>query len=157
MPEEQRSDQALRTRLDQIEAGYLKRADENRDLILHSSRRTSWILGLLVVVQLGLGGLSIALLEQNGQRVDDIQQSRVDITYAQCVAINDRNRNTVAEYDRRFELARKSGLVSGQQLQRAKQSRDFTVGLVDRLVPVQDCDRQLVERFGPNHPKPAQP
>lgn len=139
MPEElkKRLDADTRQRLEAIQAGYEK-----------WTRRTIWILRALVVATLALGVVSILLIGANSKRVDEIQQSRVEITRQTCEAQNDRNRKTIAAYDVRIAAAKASGELSREQLARLSESRAFTVALVDALAPVQDCDDLIRERFG---------
>lgn len=139
MPEElkKRLDPDTRQRLEAIQAGYER-----------WTRRTIWILRALVVATLALGVVSILLIDSNANRVDDIQQSRVDITRQSCEAQNDRHDKTIAEYDDRIAAAKKSGLLTDEQLSRLQESRAFTVALIDALAPVQDCEALIADRFG---------
>lgn len=130
---------ALDQRLDKIEAGYLARADTNHGLIQKYGRRTTRMLTLLAVVLIGLGILNIIL---NDNRVDDIQQSRVDITYGQCQGLNKRNRDTKAQLDAILKR------VPANRQERAQASRVATGLLIDALAPVTDCEKQLDQRFG---------
>lgn len=141
-------------RLDEIENGYLAAARQNRELIQQVRRRTTIILGMVVAILLAGGFANAKLISENSERVDDIQQSRADVIYNNCADQNDRNRNTVAVFDRRIsDLEHQQAPAA--QLRRARQSREFTVGLINALAPVQDCDRLLVKRLGPDHPVPA--
>jgi hypothetical protein len=138
VPEElkKRLDADTRQRLEAIQAGYEK-----------WTRRTIWILRALVVATLALGVVSILLIGANSERVDEIQQSRVDITRQTCEAQNDRNAKTVRAYDVRIAAARTSGQLTREQIARLQESRAFTVALIDSLAPRQDCAQLIRERF----------
>lgn len=152
----------LAGRLNTIETGYIGRADTNQGLIDRLTRRTTILLSVLAVILVGLGALNLVL---NSDRIDDIErvvaennQSRIDITFNNCRSLNDRNRNTVAAFDARLDAARRSGRLSGEQLERARASRELTVGLINALAPRQDCRAQLRDRFGKGaRPTPGLP
>lgn len=114
----------------------------------HLARRNLSILTILAVVQLGFGVWSVYLTDQNTNRVRDIQTSRRDLTLQTCVAQNARHDDTVKAYDDRIAEAVKSGLVPAEQVARLRESRAFTVGLIDALAPVQDCKALVIRRFG---------
>lgn len=95
-----------------------------------------------------LGLLALRADQLNGDRVDDIQSSRVQNTYNNCEEQNARNENTIAVFDKRIAEGVKSGELKGQRLQRARESRAFTVGLIGALAPHQNCLQLVRTRFG---------
>lgn len=114
----------------------------------HLAKRNLSILTMLAAIQLGFGLWSVYLTDQNGQRVTDIQTSRRDLTLQTCTAQNTRHDDTIRAYDERIAAAVRSGLVPKQQLARLRESRSFTVGLIDTLAPHQDCAALITQRFG---------
>lgn len=164
MPE-RRTDQSTRdriteleervtARLDRIDRGYNERADTNAASIHRFAHRTTRMLAALAGLLVGLGVLNFVLngdrIEDNERAISSIDQSRVDITFGNCRSLNERNRNTVAAFDARLDAARKSGMFSREELAEARQSREFTVGLIDALAPKTDCLKQVRDRFGPD-------
>lgn len=118
----------LRTALRTIREDYLSFAKKTLRILYGMA------FGLLLA-----GGLSVYLLTQNAQRVHDIQQSRRDNTVEACLAQNDRHDNTIAALD--AELAELSKSLKPAEAAQLKQSRDFTVLLINALAPyTEDCD-----------------
>lgn len=74
-----------------------------------------------------------------------IDASRAQVTYQACQEQNERGRKTIARYDQQIDVLTRSGLLKGERLERAKESRRFTVSLINALAPQQDC-RALVRR-----------
>jgi hypothetical protein len=87
MSEERRADLGSRNRIDELEgitaakleevqAGYVKRANENRDRIRHNHRQAMVILAVLFVVQFGLGSWALILTSRTEDLVHQIQDQR---------------------------------------------------------------------------------
>lgn len=89
------------------------------------------------------------LVGQNGNRVDDnkttiadVQQSRRDSVRSSCREQNERHDSTVKTLDGLLKAAPDSAQ------EQIKQTRAFTVILIDTLVPVRNCEervRQLID------------
>lgn len=142
---DRRVDAEKRDRIDDIE-------EANQEHRLRVDRSIRWIWRTAVILAIGntlaLVGYGL-LADQNGNRIDDnkqtisdIQQSRRDSVLISCREQNSRHDNTVKTLD---------GLISSSPPERktqARQSRAFTVLLIDALVPKRNCQqrvRQLVE------------
>lgn len=89
---------------------------------------------------------SLSVWKVNDRGLDRINDSRAEVTYTSCLGQNQRNKNTVKALDKQIEKAKKT--ASPEQLARLKASRDFTVLLINALVPVQDCEQIVKDRFG---------
>jgi hypothetical protein len=120
--------------------------DQNRklqDILEHGSlnfrryRRRAMVGFLVLVAASTLEGFWL------WQQSQAIQTERARSIRAGCVEQNERNRNTIRQLDIGLAQARVS--AGPAQVARIKRSRDFTVSLVDALVPVRDCGA-LVDR-----------
>lgn len=85
-----------------------------------------------------LAGFGIVLREQQDQ-TDQIKDTRETVTRTVCEDTNDRNRNTSKRIIELSDEAMKK-LKTEAEREDAKIRRDSTLGLIDALVPVQDCD-----------------
>lgn len=143
-------------RLDEIDAGYKKRADQNRKLIEKFARWTAIILAVLAVAQLGLGALSVKLLVQGGHQQDKISSQQGAIARAvqaiqrqRAEAIWDGCRTQNYHHDltiRRLDLL-VQGIKNPARKLRAENNTAATVSLIDALAPAQDCKLLLAERL----------
>jgi hypothetical protein len=111
-------------------------------------KRSLLILYTLCAFTFAFGVSSVYLLDQNSERVDDIESSRATVIFNNCSEQNARNRAAVTEYDRRILAAKKSGLLTKEQESRLKESRTFTVALIGALQPFQDCRGLVARRLG---------
>lgn len=126
---DRRTDTETSERLDAIEKGYRRWA--------HS---TTVILSGLFVLQFALGLLSIHLLGANDDRVKDINANRKESVLSSCAETNSRHDATIAALDDRLQQAIDSGQVPEEDLDRLRESRRFTVSLIDALAPERDCE-----------------
>lgn len=129
---DRRADPDARERLDVIQQGYLR-----------FSRVTKRILMVLVIAQIGLGVLSVNLVDQNNKRSDEnrrliskIQDERRYSVRLQCSDVNQRHDATFEE------LARLTPPDAPKENIRATQV------LIDRLLPVRDCDDLVLRLVG---------
>jgi len=150
------------------------------------------LLGALTVALLALGGWSVGLQHQGNTTasqakqaasqakaaaahalaaVKAVQQSRIDITYGQCNAQNDRHDRTIRQLD--LVLLRSVGMTppkntplkkleqmivtagSPAESPRLQQAHNSTVLLIEQLAKKTDCAKQLDQRFGRNHLPPT--
>jgi len=132
MPDERRLNQAARQRLEAIQVGYER-----------FSRRVRIILAVLAVAQIGLGLLSIHLLNQNGDRAQEnsslIEQVQAERAYAarvQCTDVNSRNRSAQTEL--------RHLVPPGTPAKRVKPSQV----LIDKILPLRDCDKFVAHLVG---------
>lgn len=63
-----------------------------------------------------------------------------------CEETNRRHNSTVARLDARLDKAKLR--ASPAQANRLRESREFTVSLIDALQPVQDCDEVVRDQVG---------
>jgi hypothetical protein len=106
-----------------------------------------WVLVVLVAASILLAaGLAINLLDdttgdvsQNTAFVEAIQEERARATRENCRIQNAQNRNTVARVRERYRL------LSPTERREGRESRDYTIALIDALAPVRDC-KKLVKR-----------
>jgi hypothetical protein len=101
----------------------------------------------IVVGMTGLFALGWSVVEQ--QR--EIRQQRADSIRVSCEEVNTRNRTTVETYD--HQIVAIEPMLKPRERAQLKQSRDFTVGLINALAPVEDCNAR-VRQFTQGHPKP---
>lgn len=101
------------------------------------------------------------LTKESDKRVEQIQQSRIEVTYDSCLESNDRNINTVNRIDeliadRKNEIniqIEKSNdpqeiMTLEQQIKSINSRRDTTVSLINALAPKRDCVAFIIDRFG---------
>ena len=101
------------------------------------------------------------LTNESSNRVDAIQQSRVEITYDACLESNDRNTATVNQIDKVISERKEKIQASiensndpqeimtlKEQLKNISVSRNTTVSLVNALAPKRDCVAFIIDRFG---------
>lgn len=138
---EQRKDKSTRERLDEIEQGYLERAAENRELIeeigkaYHRFARVTTILLIaLAACALVTGALQLYLLNQNGQRVDQIQNQRASFVLSSCREQNHKHDRFITKLD---ELI--AEIDDPAQKAEAEDNKIQTIALVETFVPEQDC------------------
>lgn len=103
-----------------------------------------------VFVVIGLVGLFALGWSVYGQQ-QEIRQQRADGIRVSCEEVNTRNRTTVKTYDR--QIAGIEPRLKPRERAQLKESRDFTVGLINALAPVEDCNAR-VRQFTQGHPKP---
>lgn len=147
---ERRIDADLRARFDEIESGYLARADRNEKRIAFLTKWTFIILAVVAAAQLALGSLSVYLVVQNGFRQGDIkhtvaaiQQQRLEATWGMCRSQNARHAETV----RRLQWLIR-GIKDPAQRVRARADMAGTLSLIDALAPYQSCAGVIHDRFG---------
>lgn len=119
-------------RIDALVSQVADLTDEIRRVREHYKVWGRWTLIILLAIalaQIGGGVLAVWLVGQNRQRVDDIQQSRREVTLKNCQERNLRNVRTK-------RLVRKTDdLRPG--------SKGVILQLVDQLVPFQDCKKEV--------------
>jgi hypothetical protein len=103
-----------------------------------------------VFVLIGLVGL-FALGWSVVRQQREIRQQRADSIRVSCEEVDTRNRTTVETYD--HQIAAIEPKLNSRERAQLKRSRDFTVGLINALAPVEDCDAR-VRQFTQGHPKP---
>ena len=101
---------------------------------------------------------------ESKQRLEDIQASRAEITYTNCLETNNRHANSLKVIDdaiarRRTQLREQviAAEAEGdsrratqlrQQIDQADDSRPFFLSILDALNPVQNCEQVVLDRFG---------
>ena len=100
----------------------------------------------VVIGLVGLFALGWSVVEQ--QR--EIRQQRADSIRVSCEEVNTRNRTTVKTYD--HQISAIVPRLKPRERAQLKQSRDFTVGLINALAPVEDCNAR-VRQFTQGRPK----
>lgn len=153
---DERKDKTTRTRLDEIEADYQRRVEENRKLILEIgaayhrfSRITIVILLVLVLVGIGTSIATFQLRDENSQRITDIQNQRVEFVRYACEDQNARHDATLQKLDHVV-----AAIKDPVQRARAETSKAGSVALIEALVPKQDC-AALAESVLDPPPPPA--
>lgn len=97
---------------------------------------TSWALVLTVVATVGAGvSLATGLLAIQHERADSIRRA--------CIEQNARHDATVATLDRL--LAERMNEVPPARRAQLRDSRRFTVLLIDALAPKRDCSARVAE------------
>lgn len=158
--EDNRSDGNTRDRIDEIKEEVVT---EQRAISNHLIRVTSIILGVLVVVQLGLGIWSLVLTNRQGDQNDRVRKQSEQIA-AQSKQIADQNKQLAIlvqgiqdsrEEECRQQNERHDGSIdalrkgSNEDIRNApnaaakkevRRRRDVTISLLDALAPHQDCD-----------------
>jgi hypothetical protein len=123
----------------------LRAASRALNLVLEWIDRHAAIFVVMGLV--GLFALGWSVVHQ--QR--EIRQQRADSIRVTCEEVNTRNRTTVETYD--HQIAAIEPKLKPRERAQLKQSRDFTVGLINALAPVEDC-KARVRQFTQGHPKP---
>lgn len=100
--------------------------------------KSAW---LAILAAFALNGVSFYYIVH--KQAADRRSSVVEF----CTGQNNRNRNTIAEYDTR--IAKIAPKLPPAQRAQLKQSRDFTVGLINALTPVRNCT-DVLHRAGFN-------
>lgn len=103
--------------------------------VLKALRRLFRITALLVLVTVATALIAAFLYRENRLRTDDIQSQRRSSIFASCHATNLRNKNTIKTLDDIL----KSRKMSPAERKQAKQSRAFTVLLINALAPRSNC------------------
>jgi hypothetical protein len=96
---ERRGDADLRKRLDEIEQGYIRRADQNHALIDELMARTFWLLAAMVAVFIA----AAAVATVNWIRIGDRARENRD-TIAQVAALSVRTNGALCALRRDLEL-----------------------------------------------------
>jgi hypothetical protein len=150
---ERRIDETLRTRLDQIETGYLERADENQAAIKAINEayarfvRIASLILIVIAIVVGIsGGISVYLLGQNTKRTQDIQNERRAAIIRECVSQNARHDRTLRQFDTEVERLRPT--LNKRELSRLAGQKAANKRLIEALAPRQDCAKLVLERVG---------
>lgn len=138
---EERKDKSTRERLEEIEAGYIQRAEENRKLILELgaayhrfAKVTTIILLLLTVVMIPTAVASVVVLGQNSDQTRDIQRQRYDFVLSSCQDQNRTHDATISKLD-----AVVADIKDPVERAKAEANRAGTLAIIEALVPKQDC------------------
>lgn len=110
---------------------------ESRDEIKDTLRTVKRYLGILIVATLGFAVLTVYL---DRHQANEIQDQRRTTLITACAEQNARHDATILKYDTSIQAAIDAGLIKGERLQRARESRQFTVGLINALAPVRNCE-----------------
>lgn len=123
----------MRARIDEIAAQY-------EDF----STRVKRILVVLAVAQIGLGVLSVYLLDQNGDRAEEnralIEQVQRERAYSVKFNCNDVNKRNVASKAQLEAFTGPSKEATLGEREMRDQRLAATALLIDRLLPRRDCD-----------------
>lgn len=128
----------LRELSNALQRDYHRFANRNYRLITENSKVVMGVLLLLVAINLAVGGLSIYLLDQNGQRAGEIQAERRNAYLVSCQDQNARHDATVNSL----------GVLISQirdpvRRRRAEASKVGTILLINALAPHQDCKARV--------------
>jgi hypothetical protein len=117
-------------------------------------------LGYIVLAAAFVAGVW-AIDQEGNNRVKEINISRATISYENCLEVNARNDAALIKLnaiyaDRELELEHaytetEDPLAKAKfkgQIEALKTNKQSTIGLVNALVPNQDCDQIVMERFG---------
>lgn len=154
---ERRKDPDTRTRVAAMEQELVQIHETYKRIeraFARLARLTRWLLGALFVSQAVLGGFVVVLLNDNSNRITDIQNSRLTA----CVETNAKHNNTVLALTRlrQQEIATEGAQIvrlfaaAGvkvkhpivlERLQVASINASFTstLGLINALAPARDC------------------
>jgi len=150
---ERRIDQTLRKRLDDIETGYIERADANQaaiktinDAYTRFVRIASILLVVIALVTGAAGGISVYLLGQNNQRTKDIQNERREAVLRTCLDQNERHDKTLNQFD--IEIEKLKPTLSKRELARLEGQKAANVRLIEALVPKRDCAKLVSKQVG---------
>lgn len=103
-----------------------------------------WRWRLLIVWIIVFTGAVAYSIHSTGQTTDRINESRVEITRANCDDQNDRNEQTTDLINR---LTREDQ-QRGASVAAAERFRSRTLLILNALVPVRDCQALVEELFG---------
>jgi hypothetical protein len=118
-------------KLDQIRDDHRRLLEHGTDNFRRYRRRAYAMFAVLTIA-------STAALYWLWSQSHQIQTEREQSIRTACVDQNARHRATVAQLDARLRLA--VATASPAQARQIRQSRAFTVALIDALAPVRDCD-----------------
>lgn len=163
MEPERREDGWSRERITEV----LRASIKDRQHLNRHLRWVEWAVvaqGVALIVSMLLitgipGGVYTGLIGANSDRateskrvadrlagiVDQIQAERKANIEKNCRDLNARNVATVRELDARLAAARSQ--LSPAERAQLKESRDFTVALIDALAPRRDCDDVLASQI----------
>lgn len=142
--------------------GHLGGTAESRFVKHERSITIALIVAIPILITLALiWRESHARTDANRELIVEIQKSRAETTYTTCLGQNSRHEATVAQLDKviatRKTLIRKqikeSESLAEQAALRAQldaidDARATTVGLIDALAPLANCEQMVVDRFG---------
>lgn len=111
-------------------------------------QRTKIAEGLALVAVLVAFTTSLAAYTINKHSIDRINNSRISLTYNACLEQNARNVKTITTLDKQINKILNDPKVSDQRKARLKESRRFTVLLINALAPVKDCKDLVFKRYG---------
>lgn len=143
MTPERRSDPYLRGRLDAIQRGYER-------WVAYTLR----LLAILVLIQLGLGALSVYLVGQNQDRsaetrrlLRQVQESREQSVTTTCSAQNRRHDKTINALNAFVKQFKKTHpQLTPKERAEVDQGINGNVSLINALAPKQNC-ASLVEEL----------
>jgi len=126
--------------------------NENRRI--ETQRRIFLILNFVAAIAMAIL-FALILSDRNSikreanVRATQIQQQRYDVAYGNCLDQNGRNRNTIQTLNNLISK------LPPSQLAQAEQSKEFTILLINALVPIRNCQqvaKQSVQPLpAPNH------
>ena len=131
-------------------AEYVTQAEHQA--VLGAMKKLYRITAALVIVVIVTAGIAAYLIRENRLRSQDIQTQRFNSMVYNCQQTNDRNRNTVAALDQTMSKIEDRPGVSAERLAQLRQSRDFTVLLINALAPVRDCSHLSLDPTGNETP-----
>jgi hypothetical protein len=117
-----------------------RQAEEKRALIMRWDRI---VLGCVLIAIPILVSLGLFLWEFE-RRVDDIQQSRAEITYMVCLDQNQRNTDATEAVNAIFAEA----IERGADPDTLTPAREGTQTVIDALAPIRDCAFMVERQFG---------
>jgi hypothetical protein len=109
----------------------------------------SWLVRGFVILAAGNAIVGYAVIDvgkkastRNSERIADIQAQRKDSILSSCRDQNGRHDNTIRKLDKGLAAATKAHPERAVQ---ARESRSFTVTLIEALAPKQNCEQRARE------------
>jgi uncharacterized protein YpuA (DUF1002 family) len=142
----------LRLLIAEIHAECKRLAVDNHERIERERRRITWLLTFVLLILFAVGASTFYLRGADQSRANEaktlalrIQESRVESVLNQCHEDNQRHNNTINRLDAQLrELER----LHPANAARYRQSRAFTVTLIEALAPKRDCAKRARQLAG---------
>lgn len=127
------------------------------DLLEHVGRASYLI--LVVISAFAIAVLAFAVHKETNDRIDDVNKSRYEVTYQNCIDQNERHDSTLRRLDEliakqiaKIYVQAQEGRISDKdasaQIAQRKASREPTVFLLEAVIPYQNCRAVVAVRYG---------
>lgn len=120
------------------------------------------VLGIMIPTGAALYLVDRRADQESQRRIEEVNNSRAEVTYTTCLAQNDRHDRTIDQLDILIERQRApirkqimspatgpaEEAVLRARLDALDAGRNSTRSLIDALAPFQNCEQLVIDRFG---------